>query len=188
LEKNEGMKPERKLILYIAMSLDGCIASRDGNLDFLKAVEQEGEDYGYSEFVKTIDTVIIGRKSYDKVLSMGFEYPLFDKEVYILTHTERPAVGNLKYYTGSLAGLIASLKNSPGKDIYCDGGAEIVNELLRDDLIDEFIVSVIPVILGDGIKLFKNGLPGIKLELVSAEKFEKGLVQLHYSRVKHQPG
>ena len=88
----------RKLILYIAMSLDGYIATKDDNLDFLSVVEQEGEDYGYAEFIKTIDTVIMGRKTYDKIMSFGMGFPHADKESYILTRTERPNNGNLNFY------------------------------------------------------------------------------------------
>lgn len=176
------MPADRKVILYISMSLDGYIAKPDGDLSFLSTVEQPGQDYGYSDFLKTVDTVIIGRRSYDKVLSMGFVYPHTDKKVYIITRTERPDNGPFNYYTGSLKALITELKSKNGKNIYCDGGAEIANTLLMDDLIDEFIISVIPVILGNGISLFDKGRPGINLKLVSSTKFEKGLVQLHYTR------
>jgi dihydrofolate reductase len=171
---------ERKVVLYIAMSLDGYIATKENSIDFLSMVEQQGEDYGYAEFVKTVDTVIIGRKTYDKVLAMGFEYPHADKDVYIVTRTERPAIGNFKFYTGDLAQLVNNLKAQSGKNIYCDGGAEIANELMKNNLIDELIVSIIPVLLGDGIKLFNDGRPEKELNLVSLKQFESGLVQLHY--------
>ncbi len=167
------------------MSLDGYIATKDNDLGFLSIVEQEGEDYGYTDFVKSIDTVIIGRKTYEKVLAMGFEYPHTDKEVYILTRTEKPQIGTFKFYTGDLKILVATLKSHAGKNIYCDGGAEIANELIKKDLIDEYIISVIPVFLGDGVKLFKDGRPEQKLELLSTKKFDKGLTQLHYKRADH---
>jgi dihydrofolate reductase len=176
------MSSERKVILYISMSLDGFIAKPNGDLSFLSVVEQEGQDYGYADFLRTVDTVIIGRKSYDKVISMGYDYPVSYRNVYIITRTKRPDNGQLKYFTGSLRTLITDLKKNYGKNIYCDGGSEIVNELLKDNLIDEFYISVIPVILGEGIPLFKNGGPEINLELVSSVKFNKGLVQLHYIR------
>ena len=174
------MKPERKLVLYIAMSLDGYIAGPNDDLRFLSRVEQPGEDYGYAEFSKSVDTVIIGRKSYDKVISMGYEYPHTDKEVYIVTRKEHPSVGNFRYYTGNLTELVTKLKSATGKNIYCDGGAEIVQELLRHKLIDELIISVIPVLLGNGVRLFKDGRPEMELKLVATRQFEKGLVQLHY--------
>ena len=161
------------VILYIAMSLDGFIAGPGSDLGFLSPMEEEGEDYGYADFVKTTDTVIIGRKSYDKVISMGYDYPHTDKEVYIITHTAKPDVGTFKYYTGSLENLIAKLKNKKGKNIYLDGGSEIVNQLLSLNLVDEFIISVIPIILGDGIPLFTGSRPELKLKLKSSRQFEK---------------
>lgn len=172
----------RKVILYIATSLDGYIAKPNDNLDFLSIVEQEGQDYGYADFVKTVDAVIVGRKTYDKVLSMGFDFPHADKDAYIITRTSRPNNGSVKFYTGDLKSLVDRLKSEAGKNIFCDGGAEIVNELLKNDLIDEFIISVIPILVGNGTKLFQDGRPEQTLELVSAKQFSKGLTQLHYKR------
>lgn len=177
------MDTARKVVLYISMSLDGYIATKNNSLEFLSMVEHEGEDYGYNDFVQSVDAVIIGRKTYEKVIAMGFEYPHTDKDVYIITRTERPAIGNFKFYSGDLIQLVNRLKQQPGKNIYCDGGAEIVNELIKNNLIDDYIISIIPILLGDGIRLFKNSLPEQKLELVSAKSFYKGLTQLHYTRV-----
>jgi dihydrofolate reductase len=176
------MATDRKVVLYISMSLDGYIATKDNSLEFLSMVEQEGEDYGYNDFVKSVDAVIIGRKTYEKVISMGYEYPHTDKDVYILTRTAKPSIGNFKFYSKDLSQLVNVLKSQPGKNIYCDGGAEIANELIKNNLVDEFIISVIPILLGDGIKLFKDGRPELKLELVSIKQFDKGLTQLHYKR------
>ena len=134
------MENNRKVVLYIAMSLDGYIADKNESLDFLKLVEKEGEDYGYFDFLKSVDAIIIGRKTYDKVLAMGYDYPHTDKEVYIITRAEKPATDTFNYYTGSLTDLITTLKNKNGKNIYCDGGAEIVNELLKNKLFDELII------------------------------------------------
>ena len=142
----------RKVILYIATSLDGYIAQPNDDLSFLSIVEQEGQDYGYADFVKTVDAVIVGRKTYDKVISMGFDFPHADKDAYIITRTPRPSLGSIKFYTGDLKSLVDRLKSENGKNIFCDGGAEIVNELLKDDLIDEFIISVIPILVGNGTK------------------------------------
>ena len=162
------------------MSLDGYIADSNDSLDFLSIVEEEGEDYGYFDFVNSVDTVIIGRKTYKKVLSMGYDYPHTDKAVYIITRTKREDVGSFKFYTGNITDLVTDLKKQEGKDIYCDGGAEIVNVLLKNNLIDEYQISIIPILLGEGIKLFKGGLAEQKLSLLSSKQFNKGLVQLHY--------
>jgi dihydrofolate reductase len=172
----------RPLILYIATSLDGYIAQPNDELGFLSIVEQDGQDYGYADFMSTVDAVIVGRKTYDKVLSMGFDFPHADKEAYVITRTARPAIGSVTFYTGDLGELVARLKSQPGKTIFCDGGAEIVNELMRRDLIDEFIISIIPIFVGSGTKLFHDGRPELPLELVSATTFEKGLVQVHYRK------
>jgi dihydrofolate reductase len=172
----------RKVVLYIAMSLDGYIAKPNDDLGFLSIVEQEGQDYGYEEFIKTVDAVILGRKTYEKVISMGFGFPHINKVAYINTRTPRPAIGSVKFYTGELKSLIEKLKSENGKNIFCDGGAEIVNELLKQDLIDELIISIIPILVGEGTKLFKDGRPEQKLELISVKSFGKGLTQLHYKR------
>lgn len=175
----------RKVVLYIAMSLDGYIAKPNDDLGFLSLVEQEGQDYGYADFVKTVDAVIVGRKTYDKVISMGFDFPHADKDAYIITRTPRPNIGSIKFYTGDLKALVDKLKSENGKNIFCDGGAEIVNELLKSDLIDEFIISVIPILVGNGTKLFKDNRPEQQLELLSAKTFDTGLTQLYYKRVNN---
>jgi dihydrofolate reductase len=176
----------RKLSLFIATSLDGYIAKPNDDLSFLKLVEKEGEDYGYSEFTSTIDTIIIGRKTYDYVLKEigASHYDNGQRDVYVITRHERPQVGRTTFYTGSLAKLVERLKAEEGKNIYCDGGAEVINELLKHDLVDEFIISIIPVLLGEGIRLFKDGRPEQTLECTRVKTFETGLTQLHYKRKK----
>ena len=176
----------RTLTLYIATSLDGYIAKPNDDLSFLKLVEKEGEDYGYAEFTATIDTIILGRKTYDWVLKEigSSHYDNGDRNIYVITRTPRPIVGKTKFYTGDLVELVQQLKNESGKNIYCDGGSEIVNELLKNDLIDEFIISVIPILVGDGTRLFKDGRPEQQLELISTKTFDTGLTQLHYQRKK----
>lgn len=164
------------------MSLDGFIATKNDSLDFLSLVEEEGEDYGYNDFVQSVDCVLIGRKTYEKVLEMGYEYPHTDKTVYIISRTAKPPKNNITFYNEDLSQLVRDLKNQPGKNIYCDGGAEIANQLIKNDLVDEYIISVIPILLGDGIRLFKKDRPEQKLELISTKQFAKGLTQLHYKR------
>ena len=174
----------RKISLFIATSLDGYIAKLNDDLSFLKLVEKEGEDYGYAEFTGTIDTLILGRRTYDYVLKEigSSHYDNGERDVYVITRTERPQVGRTIFYTGNITELIKRLKSEKGKNIYCDGGAEVINELLKHDLIDEFIISVIPVLLGNGIRLFKDDRPEQILEFVKAKTFDTGLTQLHYKR------
>lgn len=172
----------RTLSVFIAMSLDGHIARPDDDLSFLKMVENEGEDYGYGAFTRTIDTIIVGRRTYDWVnKEMGhFHYDNGKRKVFVITRTERPPQGNAQFYTGSLVDLIKQLKSETGKNIYCDGGAEIINELLKFKLIDDFFISIIPVLVGDGIRLFKRGIPELGLVLLDVKGYDTGLVQVHY--------
>jgi dihydrofolate reductase len=174
----------RKTALFIAMSLDGYIAKPNDDLGFLKLVEKEGEDYGYAAFTGKIDTVIIGRRTYDYVLKeIGPSfYDNGKRDVYVITRTQRPPVGRTIFYTGNLTDLIEKLRSEKGKNIYCDGGAEVINELLRHDLIDEYIISVVPILLGSGTRLFKDGRPEQLLEFIKAKTFDTGLTQLHYKR------
>ena len=174
---------ERKVVLYIAASLDGYIAAPGDDLSFLSVAEQEGEDYGYGAFIKTVDTVIVGRKTYDWVMKHVPRFPHADKESYVMTRTEKPAVGNTRFYTGAINELVTGLKSKEGATIFVDGGAEVVNSLLRHQLIDEFIVSIIPVLLGNGTRLFQEGFVQQHLVLQDAKPFSTGLVQLHYKKI-----
>ena len=175
----------RKLIVYIATSADGFIAKPNDDLGFLSIVEQPGEDYGYHAFIESIDTVIIGRKTYDWVMKQVPEFPHADKNTYVITRTARPAIGKTQFYTGNLKELVTRLKSESGKDIFCDGGAEIVNALLKEKLVDELIISVIPVLVGSGTRLFSDHNPEQLLELVSVKHFEKGLMQVRYATKRH---
>lgn len=176
----------RTISLFIAMSLDGYIAKPNDDLSFLKLVEKEGEDYGYAEFTSKIDTIIIGRRTYDYVVNEigASHYDNGQRDVYVITRTERPKVGRTTFYTGDITELLKGLKSEKGKNIYCDGGAEVINELLKQNLIDEFIISVIPVLLGNGIRLFKDERPEQAIELITAKTFDTGLIQLRYTRKK----
>lgn len=176
----------RKISLFIAMSLDGYIAKPNNDLSFLKLVEKEGEDYGYAEFTSQIDTIIIGRKTYDYVVQeIGTShYDNGQRDIYVITRTERPQLGRTTFYTGDLTELVARLKSGGGKNIYCDGGAEVINELLKYDLIDDYVISIIPVLVGKGTRLFKDGRPEQALEFITAKAFDTGLTQLHYKRKK----
>ena len=175
---------ERKLILYISMSLDGFIATEDDDLSWLSVVEKEGEDYGYADFLETVDTYIVGRITYEKVLSLtGGVFPQAETlECYILTRQERESENGVSFYNGDVETLINNLKSVEGKHIYCDGGGQIVNLLMEKDLIDEYIISVIPVMLGSGKRLFSGNTPFVKLKSLPPKSYDSGLLQLHYQK------
>lgn len=172
----------RKVILYISMSLDGYLAGENDDLSWLGCVHQEGEDYGYASFNESVDTYIVGRKTYEVVLKLtGGSFPQAEKHhCYVLSSKKMEENNGVHFYNGSLRELISSLKSTPGKNIYCDGGAKVVQSLMKENLIDEFIISVIPILLGKGQRLFIGDTPTTNLELIGSESFKSGLVQLKY--------
>lgn len=172
----------RKLILYISMSLDGFLATKDDDLSFLSIVEKEGVDYGYYDFTDSVDTYIVGNKTYETVLKLtGGEFPQAEKyDCYVMTRKERESENGITFYNGDIEQLINKLKNEDGKNIYCDGGGQIVKLLMEKNLIDEYMVSIIPIILGDGKRLFLGGTPTINLTPMPSTYYETGLVLLRY--------
>jgi dihydrofolate reductase len=172
----------KQVVLYIAMSLDGYIAKENDDISWLSIVEAPPEDYGYSEFIKTIDTVIMGRKTYDKVLSFDIEFPHKDRKCYVLSRSKTGQDENVTFYNGSFSELIAKLKQEDGGNIFCDGGAEVILELMKENLIDQYIISIIPILLGGGIRLFKEGYPEHQLKLVDSKSFPTGLIQVSYEK------
>ena len=177
-------KSLRKVILYIAESLDGYIATDNDELGFLAVVRIPGEDYGYKEFTRTVDTVIMGRKTYDKVLSFGGDFPHKDKKCFVLSKTRTGKDDHVEFYEGDIAELITMLRQTEGKDIYVDGGSGLVFELMKKNLIDRFVISIIPYLLGGGIPLFKADRPEQELKLTASKVFSSGLVQLTYETIK----
>lgn len=172
----------RKLILYIATSLDGYIARPDGDIGWLSSVEAPPEDYGYGDFVRTVDTIIMGRKTYEKVLSFGIPWPHQGRKCYVLSASRTGKNEEVEFYGGDVGDLVAEIRKSPGADIYCDGGAAVVGALMQKDLIDRYVISIIPVLLGDGIPLFRPGRPEHAVALTHSTAYPSGLVQLHYER------
>jgi len=164
------------------MSLDGYIAKDEDNIDFLSIVDRPGEDYGYAAFETEIDTIIWGRKTYDKLLSFGIPFPHKDKRCIVLSQTRTGKDENVEYYNDPVKKLITELQQQPGKGIYCDGGGDIVYALLKEQLIDKIIISIIPHLVGSGVRLFKDGAPEQSIKLVRSITFPSGLVQLWYEK------
>ncbi|MGB7473903.1 dihydrofolate reductase family protein [Trichococcus sp.] len=175
---------ERKVKVYIAISLDGYIAHSDGNIDWLEIVARAEEDYGYAAFIETIDTVIMGRKTYEKVLTFGGDFPHAGRDCYVLSRTERPSEGQIRFYSGFPDDLLDQIRSRPGKDIFIDGGSEAIDMFREKGLIDSYTVSIIPILLGEGIPLFKESNQELPLKLVEATTFDSGLVQLTYEPIQ----
>ncbi len=170
-----------RVSVYLAVSLDNFIARDDGSLDWLADVQDAGGgDYGYADFMDTIDAVVLGRATYDAVRTFD-TWPFAGRRVIVLTNRPLAATFGEEVYAGALAPLIAALGRDGVRRVYLDGGATI-RQGLDEDLIDDLTLSIIPVVLGTGRPLFTRGLPGSRWTLTGAESYPTGLVQLHYDR------
>lgn len=157
---------KRKVVLFIAMSLDGFIASEDDSIDWLEAVEGLG-DNGYKKFYNSVDTLIMGRRTFDWVTSRIASYPYQGKVSYVLTHHPLEDSQEVKFVKDSKK-LVSLLQTKPGKDIWLVGGACVAQEFFKLNLIDEMILTIAPVVLGCGIKLFgdyKTNFKQTKIEV-----------------------
>ena len=170
----------RKVILFIASSLDGYIARTSGSVDWLFT----DQDYGYTDFLANIETVLMGRRTYEQVLSFG-EYPYKGTQGFVFSRTRNKSDEHVTFISGDLAGFVEGLKSGEGKDIWLVGGSELIQSCMSHDLIDEFVISVHPIILGDGIPLFRAPLQMRKLNFLNCRSFDTGLVQLVYVRIRN---
>jgi dihydrofolate reductase len=170
----------RKVIVHIATSADGYIARPDGDLDWLTSRPAPKGFYGMDAFTRSIDTRILGRKTYEESLRLG---ATFDKgRTIVFSHRAPPdnAPPGVEFVSGELGPFVQRLRAQPGKDIWLMGGGEIIASFLDAQAIDEFVVSVVPVFIGDGIPLIARRHRLTPLELQSVERFDDGLVQLKY--------
>lgn len=166
-----------KVILFIACSLDGYIARTNGDVDWLFT----DRDYGYEEFFAKIDTVLMGKNTYEQVLTFG-EYPYKGTQGFVFSKTYKgESDENVVFISSELTSFIKNLKNGNGKDIWLVGGAEIIQFCMQHDLIDEFVISLHPIVLGEGIPLFRSPLSTKELILQNSQVFETGLIQLTYT-------
>jgi dihydrofolate reductase len=169
--------------VFIAISLDGYIARTDGAIDWLALVERPGEDYGYLQFHRSIDTIVVGRKTYDTAL--GFDpWPYADKRCVVMTHRPPAAKHNETFFDGEPQALVAHLSAAGAQHAYVDGGA-VIQQFLAAGLITDLTVSIIPILLGEGIRLFGKTGRDLPLKLVASRSFESGLVQLEYGLLPH---
>ena len=163
----------RKVILFIAQSLDGYIAKNDGNIDFLENPQRdESIDHEYDRLMENIDTIVMGRRTYDQIVNelMPDHYPYAKQQSYILTSHPEVDQHNRYFRDESLVDLITKLKGESGKDIWIVGGNSLIAPLVNANLIDSYIIAVLPTILGDGIPLFDEQIMERKLELQSAQQ------------------
>lgn len=176
------MNHNRKVIVYIATSLDGYIATKEESVHWLDETEAEG-DNGFAAFYETIDTVIMGKKTYDWVMNQELEeFPYKGKSCYVYTNSTN-AVDNedVTFVQGEVNGLIHQLQQQPGKDIWIVGGGELLHHYIKENLVDEYIITIAPIILGSGIPLFKELKSNINLKLEKVKKYAQ-FAELRFSK------
>lgn len=178
-----------KVVLYIAASLDGFIADRDGGVDWLDRFTDPADgDYGYADFYDGVGALVMGRTTYDQVRGFG-DWPYPSKPTVVFAHdppdADRPDVS---FTSGDPAEVVASLRkqmdgdpgSGPGQVLWLVGGGELIASFRERGLIDEIILTVIPVLLGEGVPLFVGAQPEAALRLIDVQRFESDIVQLHY--------
>jgi dihydrofolate reductase len=170
--------------VFVGVSVDGFLARQNGDLDFLP--EGGGEPHGYDEFIASVDAIVIGRKTFEKVLTFG-AWPYGAKRVVVLSSRSLDLSGieggAVERMTGAPSEIVSRLEADGARHLYVDGGITIQG-FLRAGLVDRLVVTRVPVLIGEGIPLF-GALPGdVRLRHVATRHFTSGLVQSEYALIK----
>ncbi len=175
------MSKTRKIIVHIATSADGYIARPDGNLEWLTSRPAPKGFYGMDAFMKTIDTKLLGRKTYEESVRLGAQFDSKDRHIVFSRRTSpKQLPPGVEFVSGEIGPMVGRLKQQPGKNIWLMGGGELIASFLDARAIDEFVISVVPVFIGDGIPLIARRHRHVSLELLSSQRFDDGLVRLQY--------
>ncbi|WP_043931840.1 dihydrofolate reductase family protein [Bacillus sp. EB01] len=173
------MSKNRKVVVFIAQSLDGYIATKDDSLEWLFKVEGEG-DNGYSEFYETVDTIVMGKRTFDWIMEQEKgKFPYLNKECYVFTRSQLEDTSDVTFLNEDIPTFIQSLKENEGKDIWIVGGGDLLQTFFKEKLVDEMIVTIAPTIIGEGIPLFKEGSYQLDFHLKSVRTFNQ-FAELHY--------
>ena len=178
----EGTGRLRKIKLYIAISLNGKIARPDGSVEWLENIPNpEKTDYGYEDFLNSVDTTIQGYNTYNQIIGWGIEFPYKGKKNYVLTG-KKDVVNTefVEFITENHAEFIKRLKEENGGDIWLIGGSQVNTLVLNAGLLDEIIVFVMPIIISGGIELFDAFPKETKLKLIGTKSYSSGVVELKY--------
>ena len=170
-----------EFIIFIATSLDGYIARSDGSIDWLPSPEANEEDYGYRNFYDSIDALVMGSTTYKQVLGFG-DWPYPGKISYILTSRNLSTTRtDILFVKGGMEEVLKHVKKKSYKRVWLMGGGNLVSSFINRGLVNEYIIAIIPTILGSGISLYQS-VTELKLDLISAESYSSGVVELHYKR------
>lgn len=170
----------RKIIVNAGTSADGFIARPDGDIDWLTSRPKPAGFYDMGKFTASIDTKILGRKTFEKSLRLGAKFDGKTKTYVYSTHLPASAVAGVEFVSQPIASFAQRLRQTRGKNIWMMGGGGVIASFLDDGAIDELIISVVPVLIGEGIPLIAPRHRHLPLKLLSSRQFEDGVVQLHY--------
>lgn len=173
----------RKVVLGLGISLDGYIARLDGSVDFLFMPK----DYSMGPFFRTIDTAVMGGKTYEVGLKMGGSGAFGGSSIayYVMSRSQPPGDrGGVTFTNQTPAELVALIRKRRGKNIWHMGGGELAREFLKADLVDEIYLGVVPILLGEGLPLFPSGFPQRNFALLENKTYSKGLIVLKYERAR----
>jgi dihydrofolate reductase len=177
--------------VFIATSLDGFIARSNGDIDWLTdpGGADAGEDYGYQEFIDSVDTLVVGRNTYELVLSFD-AWPYAGKRVVVLSHGAPPVPehlsGSVEITSGQPAELVRCLSESGARHVYVDGG-KTIQGFLQAGLVQDMTITRIPILIGDGIPLFGQLDRDVRFEHVETKAYPSGFVQSKYRKVGANP-
>ncbi len=173
--------------IYIATSLDGYIATKDGGIDWLMDVPNpDNSDFGFKDFMDHVDALIMGSNTFEKLLT--FDEWLYTKKVFVLSNSLKEIPEKLKdkaeIVSGKIPDVMNSLNSKGYHNFYIDGG-KVIQSFLQLDLIDEIIITSIPILLGEGISLFGSLAEPLKFKFLKTEVFNDSLVKSYYQRIRH---
>jgi len=161
------------------MSIDGFIAKKNGSVDWLDKYNNTNEDYGYTKFYKSLNTIILGNTTYKQ-----FPQEYKNKNCYIFSKQKQTQKNNIIFINDKPENLIKSLDPKTNKKIWLVGGANLVNQFIKSNLIDELIISIIPDFLGSGIRLFENNNQELSIKIKETKTYKTGIVQIKYKILK----
>lgn len=175
----------KKVLLYIAASIDNFIARGNGDVDWLDNPDFAipDEDYGYKDFYKSVDITLMGHNTYKGILGFNIPFPYPEKTNYVFCRSNTPTdTEHVSFINGDIVDFVKELKKEDGGDIWLVGGGMINTILLENGLIDTIILTIIPICLGDGIPLFQRSGHEVSFNLESCRTYSSGLVQLTWTK------
>lgn len=166
----------RRVKLFVAWSLDGYIARSDGGVDWLF----DDQDYGMKDFMSTVDTVVMGRKTFEVMEKFGPNVYEGKRNIVFSRSRQNGRDPRVEWISADAGGFIESLRDERGGDIWVVGGGDLFMHLLHHEQIDDIILAIHPIILGDGIKLFPRKAATVELNLADVQTYDNGLLVVHY--------